>query len=164
MDNQIYGLTKGQVSPTSPFADMTLSSMYGSIDGPLNPVSLLLNYGATFIARGFAGDVKHLAGMIVQAVQHRGFAFVHILSPCVTYRGKEEHGRIRDAAVYLDESYDYTDKFKAFGVSEEVGRISLGLIYKTDRPTYTDRLSQLREKAKQTGTYRVEEIVEHFLP
>jgi len=85
MDNQIYGLTTGQLSPTSRLGMKTKSTPFGSVEGPINPISLALAAGATFVARGFSGDQKHLTDLIKQAIQHKGFAFIDVFSPCVTY-------------------------------------------------------------------------------
>ena len=85
MDNQIYGLTTGQLSPTSRLGMKTKSTPFGSVEGPVNPILLALAAGATFVARGFSGDQKHLTDLIKQAIQHKGFAFIDVFSPCVTY-------------------------------------------------------------------------------
>src|SRR5690349_11941742 len=85
MDNQIYGLTTGQASPTSMIGHKTKSTPDGVIENPIDPIALALASGATYIARGFSGDVKQMADLIAGAVQHKGFAFVDALSPCVTY-------------------------------------------------------------------------------
>lgn len=85
MDNQIYGLTTGQTSPTSRIGMKTKSAPYGNIESPINPISMALAAGATFVARGFSGEQKHLTELIRQAIQHKGFSFLDVFSPCVTY-------------------------------------------------------------------------------
>src|SRR2546428_3971148 len=85
MDNQIYGLTTGQASPTSAIGMKTKSTPFGSVEGPINPITLALAVGCTFVARGFSGEQKQLAGPIKQGLQHQGFAFIDVFSPCVTY-------------------------------------------------------------------------------
>src|SRR5690348_11808901 len=85
MDNQIYGLTTGQVSPTSSLGMKTKSTPFGSVEGPINPITMALAAGATFIARGSSGEQKHLTDLIKQGLEHKGFAFIDIFSPCVTY-------------------------------------------------------------------------------
>ena len=85
MDNQIYGLTTGQTSPTSRIGMKTKSMPFGNIEEPLNPITLALAAGATFVARAFSGAPKHLVDLIKQAFEHKGFAFIDIFSPCVTY-------------------------------------------------------------------------------
>src|SRR4030042_1310261 len=85
MDNEIYGLTKGQPSPTSPLGMEKKASPYGTYDSPLNPVAMVLSYGATFVARGFSSQPRDLSELIKQGVQHPGFAFIQVISPCVTF-------------------------------------------------------------------------------
>ena len=85
MDNQIYGLTTGQSSPTSRLGMKTKSMPFGNIEAPINPISLALAAGATFVARGYSGDQKHLTELIKRGIQHTGFSFLDVFSPCVTY-------------------------------------------------------------------------------
>jgi len=85
MDNQIYGLTTGQLSPTSIQGMKTKSSPHGSIEAPINPIALAITGGATWIARGFSGEAKHLTELIKAGIAHKGFALLDVLSPCVTY-------------------------------------------------------------------------------
>jgi len=85
MDNQIYGLTTGQTSPTSRVGMKTKSMPFGNIEAPVNPISLALAAGATFVARGFSGEQKHLTELIKQGIEHPGFSFLDVFSPCVTY-------------------------------------------------------------------------------
>jgi len=85
MDNQIYGLTTGQTSPTSRIGMKTKSMPFGNIEAPINPISLALAAGATFVARGYSGDQKHLTELIKRGIQHMGFSFLDVFSPCVTY-------------------------------------------------------------------------------
>ena len=110
MDNQIYGLTTGQVSPTSRVGMKTKSTPFGSVEGPINPISLALAAGATFIARGFSGEQKHLTDLIKQAIQHKGFAFIDVFSPCVTYNHDNTYQWFKQRVKKLedDQSYDPT--------------------------------------------------------
>jgi 2-oxoglutarate ferredoxin oxidoreductase subunit beta len=108
MDNQIYGLTTGQLSPTSRLGMKTKSTPFGSVEGPINPISLALAAGATFVARGFSGDQKHLTDLIKQAIQHKGFAFIDVFSPCVTYNHDNTFPWFKQRVKRLedDKSYD----------------------------------------------------------
>ena len=108
MDNQIYGLTTGQVSPTSRLGMKTKSTPFGSVEGPINPIALALASGATFVARAFSGEPKHLTDLIKQAVLHRGFAFIDVFSPCVTYNHDNTYPWFRERVKKLedDKSYD----------------------------------------------------------
>lgn len=143
-DNSIYGLTKGQSSPLTPFCQKTNSHKQGNPDMPLNPVKIMLAYDTTFVARGFAGDPQHLVSLIEKAVSHKGFSFIHIISPCVEFdKTNYTWQRLKDSFTYIDESsYDPTDRISAVTIGEkELNR--LGVIYHNpDRPAYTGTLIQ----------------------
>ncbi len=111
MDNQIYGLTTGQTSPTSRIGMKTKSMPFGNIEAPVNPISLALAAGATFVARGFSGDQKHLTDLIKQGIEHKGFSFLDVFSPCVTYNHDNTYQWYRPRVKKLedDSSYDATD-------------------------------------------------------
>src|SRR5271167_179815 len=111
MDNQIYGLTTGQTSPTSRLGMKTKSMPFGSVEGPINPISLALSAGATFIARGFSAEQKHLTDLIKQGIQHKGFSFIDVFSPCVTYNHDNTFQWFRPRVKKLEDnaSYDATD-------------------------------------------------------
>jgi len=145
-NNQIYGLTKGQYSPTSDHGFITSTSPDGSFEMAANPVALALAAGATFIARGFAGDVKGLGMIIAQAVQHEGYALVDILQPCVTFNRKNTYDWYRERVYDLSETgYDPADRVAAFQKALEWGdRIPLGIIYQTRLPTYEEQVAGLK--------------------
>ncbi|HUU28636.1 MAG TPA: 2-oxoacid:ferredoxin oxidoreductase subunit beta [archaeon] len=166
MDNNVYGLTKGQLSPTSPDQMITTTSRYGSIETPINPIGLALGCEASFVARSFAGDPKHLTEMIVAGIQHKGFSFIQVLSPCVTYVGKEQFSLIKEKLHYLEEdsTYDPTDHHGAFGVVVEQNRISVGIVYHRERPTYHHKLADLREIALKRNKYSLETLLDIFRP
>ena len=104
MDNQIYGLTTGQTSPTSQFGMKTKSMPFGNIEAPVNPISLALAAGATFVARGFSGEQKHLTELIKQGIQHKGFSFLDVFSPCVTYNHDNTYQWFRPRVKKLEEA------------------------------------------------------------
>jgi 2-oxoglutarate/2-oxoacid ferredoxin oxidoreductase subunit beta len=108
MDNQIYGLTTGQTSPTSRIGMKTKSMPFGNIEAPVNPISLALAAGATFIARGYSGDQKHLTELIKRGIEHKGFSFLDVFSPCVTYNHDNTYQWYRPRVKKLedDPSYD----------------------------------------------------------
>ena len=164
MDNSIYALTKGQASPTTPLDSITSSTTYGTIEEPLDAVSLALAYGVSFVARGYSGNVKHLASLIVDGMRHRGFAMIHIVTPCVTWRGKQEIQEVKDLAYYLDSEHDASDMACAVKASLETERIPLGLIYKSEKPTYGDRLADRRREARSGGIPSFDELIELFVP
>jgi 2-oxoglutarate ferredoxin oxidoreductase subunit beta len=107
LDNQIYGLTTGQTSPTSRIGMKTKSNPYGNMDTPVNPITLALSAGATFVGRGFSGDQKHLTELIKQAIQHKGFSFLDIFSPCVTYNKDNTFQWFRPRVKKLEDNPDY---------------------------------------------------------
>lgn len=114
LDNEIYGLTKGQIAPTSPTGMVTGSTPHGSLEAPLNPVALLIAYGATFVARGFSGDPKGLKDLFVQAIRHPGFAFVDVLSPCPTFNDDMTYHSLRPKVSKLPADHDVMDRNAAF--------------------------------------------------
>jgi len=140
MDNQIYGLTTGQASPTSTLGAKTKSTPFGVIEYPLDPVALALASGATYVARGFSGDVKHLSDLVAGAIQHKGFAFVDVFSPCVTYNKINTFDFFRQRLYKLESSgHNPSDIVAAWQRSLEWGdKIPIGLFYSVDRPTYED--------------------------
>ena len=115
MDNQIYGLTTGQTSPTSRKGMKTKSMPYGNVEEPINPIALALAAGATFVARGFSAEPKHLADLIKQGLEHKGFSFIDVFSPCVTYNHDNTYAWFRERVKKLenDASYDPADWHKA---------------------------------------------------
>ncbi len=146
-NNQIYGLTKGQYSPTSDPGFVTSTSRDGSIEMAANPLALALTAGGTFLARGFAGDVKHLAGLVAQALEHRGYALLDVLQPCVTFNRKNTYDWYRERVYDLQEAgHDFTDRAAAFQKALEWGeRIPLGVLYQVRRPTYEEQVPVLAE-------------------
>jgi len=110
MNNQVYGLTTGQISPTSSIGMRTKSTPFGSVEMPVNPITSAIMSGATFVARGFSGDVRHLTVLIKKAIQHKGFALVDIFSPCVTFNLDNGHSFFKDRVKRLeDEDHDPSD-------------------------------------------------------
>src|SRR5712664_1185439 len=137
MDNQIYGLTTGQVSPTSRKGMQTKSTPFGSVENPVNPIPMAIVCGATYVARGFSGQQKHLVGLIKGAIEHRGFAFVDVFSPCVTYNKENTHEFFKQRTQALEEmGHDPGDLQAALQRGSEWGEtIPIGLFYKrTDLP------------------------------
>jgi 2-oxoglutarate ferredoxin oxidoreductase subunit beta len=164
MDNGIYGMTKGQVSPTTGLDFSTKTTPYGIIDSPVNPLKLALSYGVTFYARGFSGNGKQVVDLIVEAIRHKGFAFVQLLSPCVTFVGRNQFDLIRSLAVDLEPDYDPTSVEAAWRIAEEQGRISMGVIYRREESTYEERLEEIRLRAKEKGAGGWTAVVDPYRP
>jgi 2-oxoglutarate ferredoxin oxidoreductase subunit beta len=145
-DNQVYGLTKGQASPTSMEGMTTKVQPYGVISEPLNPLALAVALDCSFVARSYAGDAGHLTGMMKAAITHKGFALLDILQPCVTYNRINTYQWFKQRVYTLDPSYDPEDRPAAFARSLEWGeRIPLGIIYRNRRPAFGDRLPALAQ-------------------
>jgi 2-oxoglutarate/2-oxoacid ferredoxin oxidoreductase subunit beta len=138
MDNQIYGLTTGQTSPTSRIGMKTKSMPFGNVDAPVNPISLALSAGATFVARGFSAEQKHLTELLKRAIQHKGFSFIDVFSPCVTYNHDNTFQWFRPRVKKLEDNpaYDPTDFQAAMEKSLLWGdEIPIGLFFeRTDIP------------------------------
>jgi 2-oxoglutarate ferredoxin oxidoreductase subunit beta len=148
MDNEIYGLTKGQPSPTSPVGMEKKASPYGTIDQPLNPVLMALSFGASFVARGFSSRPKELTGLIVQAVRHKGFSFVQVLSPCVTFYDTYSH--FKQVTADIPASHDPSDRAAAMRLAMDTERLFLGVFHQTDRPSFDQGYTQVKTKAGDT--------------
>lgn len=141
-DNQVYGLTKGQASPTSEEGFTSKAQPWGSLAKPLNPLSLAISQGAGFVARGFAGDIEGLKNILKEAFRFRGFSLVDVLQPCVTFNRINTYSWYKERVYYL-EDHNPEDQVEAFRRSLEWGeKIPLGVFYKNARPTYEERVSR----------------------
>jgi 2-oxoglutarate ferredoxin oxidoreductase subunit beta len=146
-NNQVYGLTKGQYSPTSDKGYISTTSPDGSIEIMANPIAMAMAGGATFIGRGFAGDPKHLAALIMKAIQHKGYALVDVLQPCVTYNKINTYDWYKERVYKLDDEagYDASDYDSAWTKAREWDeRIPIGVIYQENRPTYEEQVEELQ--------------------
>jgi 2-oxoglutarate/2-oxoacid ferredoxin oxidoreductase subunit beta len=166
-NNQVYGLTKGQASPTSDVGFVTKTTPQGA-DIPLNPIALAIAAGASFVGRSFAGDVEHLTQLIVQGIQHHGFALIDVLQPCVSFNHKNTYAWYQERVYKLEESgYDSGDKMAAFEKAREWGdRIPIGLIYREERATYEEQLPALKKGPLVRGELnpmQAEKLLEEFL-
>jgi 2-oxoglutarate ferredoxin oxidoreductase subunit beta len=135
-DNQIYGLTKGQASPTSGRGMVTTAQPAGVLLEPLNPVALAVAMDAAFVARGYAGDRLFLQDMMVEAMRFRGFALLDILQPCITFNRLNTYRWYQERVYRISDSHDPSDREAAFRLALEFGdRIPTGVIYRNERPT-----------------------------
>ncbi|MFA5974590.1 MAG: thiamine pyrophosphate-dependent enzyme [Elusimicrobiota bacterium] len=146
MDNQIYGLTTGQTSPTTEMSVKTKSAPEGNIEQPVNPIALALAGGASFVARGFSGEPAQLAELYKKAITHKGFALVDVFSPCVTFNKINTYPWFKERVYKLeDEKHDVTNFETAMKKVQEWGpRIPLGVFYAKERPTYETMEPALR--------------------
>ena len=163
-DNQVYGLTKGQASPTTPLGDKMHVAVYGVQEEPMNPVNLAISCGASYVARGFSGDPKGLQALLVDAIKHRGFSLVQIMSPCVTYRAKWDPFKdIRSRRADLPEAHDPSDKIAALTVGERTDQLFLGVIYRREgQPTAGDLLERVGAAATAKAVPPMEQVLDDF--
>lgn len=159
MDNEIYGLTKGQPSPTSPLGMERKASPYGVTDMPLNPILMALAYNASFVARGFSARPKEMVELIKAGLTHKGFSFIQILSPCVTFYDTYEH--FKQVTLPIPPGHDTTDRQKAIGLALDKQGMYLGVFYDVERPSYVTSARQTRDKA-QAGAYSVEKLLGRY--
>lgn len=140
MNNQIYGLTTGQTSPTTERLTKTKSTPGGNLEQPLNPLALSLAGGASFVARGFSGDPLHLAEIFKMGIQHKGFAHIDVFSPCVTFNKTNTYPFFKQRVYKLeDEKHDTKNLEAALKRAYEWGeRIPIGVFYAQERPTYEE--------------------------
>lgn len=144
MDNQIYGLTKGQTSPSSAHGFVTKTTPHGSIEKNVSPLELAITSGATFVAQSFSSDIKELTAIIEAAINHKGFAFVNVFSPCVTYNKVNTYDWFKENLVSLNdiEGYNNKDKIQALNTVVEHNGLVTGIIYQdTETPSYAEQLN-----------------------
>jgi 2-oxoglutarate ferredoxin oxidoreductase subunit beta len=147
-DNMVLGLTTGQATSTSQQGFKSKSTPFGVIPPMLNPIAHALVSNGTFVARGFSGDMLHLKGLMVEAIKHRGFAFIDVFQPCITFNYLNTYDWFRQRVYKLKEDdHDVTDHKKALDKAFEWGdRIPIGVFYKKERPIYRDSLPQIKDE------------------
>jgi 2-oxoglutarate ferredoxin oxidoreductase subunit beta len=161
MDNEVYGLTKGQGSATAPQGMAAGTTPYGQLDEPLNPVAMAIAYDIGFVARGFSAKPKELTDLIAQGVEHKGFALLEVLSPCTTFH--DTYKPISQRIRFLGPEHDPTDRVKAFQLALEKETIPIGVIYKRERSAFHERSGALsRQSIEKRGKATVEEILNQF--
>jgi 2-oxoglutarate ferredoxin oxidoreductase subunit beta len=158
MDNEIYGLTKGQTSPTSPHGHTTKSTPYGLLASQFNPIATALSLNMSFVARGYSSKPKELATLIEQGIQHKGLSFIHVLSPCPTYFRTFEAWDA--AAVPLPAEHDPSNKIQAITLAMETEKQYMGLFYREERPTMDQMAHEL---VKQSRQFEIEEYIRRYI-
>ncbi|MFW6237959.1 MAG: thiamine pyrophosphate-dependent enzyme [Halanaerobiales bacterium] len=166
-DNQIYGLTKGQASPTTGEEMRTPIQTEGINAAPLNPIKFAVGMGASFAARGFVGEMDHLQELIKEALNHRGYALIDILQPCVSFNKINTYQWYKERVFHLEEDgHDPSDYDEAFRRAREWGeRIPIGIFYREEKEIFRDRFSRLGdtplvEEATSPGAAR--ELIDDF--
>ena len=167
-NNQVYGLTKGQASPTSDLGFVTKTTPLGAYQ-PVNPIALAIASDVSFLARGVADNIDYLSQLLKMGIEHRGFALIDILQPCVSFNRKNTFQWYRERIYKLEEEkgYDPGNKMAAFAKAQEWGeRIPIGLIYKKERPVYEEQLPALKEMPlvkQKIDPMQFEELLDEFM-
>lgn len=161
MDNSVYGLTKGQGSPTTS-NDFTLKALpYGVQDENLNPVALALAYDVSFVARAFSGHIDQMTHLFMKAVRHKGFSFVHAVSPCVVFNDTYKY--YRERIVEISSDHDVRNKKAALDLWQTRGKVYLGVFYQQERLDISSRIRQLSETMQQQGAPSTEKLLDQFV-
>ena len=164
MDNGIYGLTKGQVSPTTPLGLKTKTTAYGAYEKPIRPLEVMLAYGTTFVAQAYSADLKRMTELIQEAIEYPGFSYVNIISPCVTYRGgKELYQSLKAILSRVEENgHDVTDWEAAHRLCRDEEKMHVGVLYKERRETYLETQDVLKKLAPHAEAPAVEDIANKY--
>jgi 2-oxoglutarate ferredoxin oxidoreductase subunit beta len=145
-DNRVYGLTKGQASPTSQKGMVTPVQVNGVILNPFNPIAVAIANGATFVARTFVGDIKGAKEIIKKAIRHKGYALVDLFQPCVTFNKINTYAWFNEHTYKLGEDYDPSNKMKALELAFQEDKLPLGIIYEENgKPTFEEQLTIYKE-------------------
>lgn len=167
-DNQIYGLTKGQASPTSEQGIITNVQVTGNINMPLNPLMMAIAAGAGFVARGYVGNREHLVSIMKEAIEYNGYALVDIFQPCVTFNKVNTYTYYKERVYELDGSYDSSDKIQAMTKAMEGGnKLPIGIVYKEKLETFHEKNPVLSDKKplldKKTNITVLNKLIKEFI-
>jgi 2-oxoglutarate ferredoxin oxidoreductase subunit beta len=165
-DNQIYGLTKGQASPTSLEGMVTKNQPFGVFSEQLNPIALAIAIDCSFVARGFTGDMGHLKELMKASILHKGFSLLDILQPCVTFNKINTYEWYKQRVYHVEPEYNPEDRIEAFKKALEWGeRIPTGIIYKNHRPVLEERVPVIKDNPLVRQTFdqsRLETALKEF--
>lgn len=163
LDNSIYGLTKGQGSPTSPLGMVTPTTIFGLEDPPLDPLRMFLSYGISFVGRGFSSDVKGTAALLEEAVNHKGFSILQLISPCPTFNQVITFDFMKERVVPIPEGHDPSDIDAAFKLALDKEQIYTGVFYKNDKiPTLEEKLVHQTQLTMDKQPRTMEGILAQF--
>jgi 2-oxoglutarate ferredoxin oxidoreductase subunit beta len=167
-NNQVYGLTKGQTSPTSDYGFVTRTTPRGAISPACNPLLLAVASDCSFVARGFAGEIDHLADLIKAGIQHKGFALIDILQPCVSFNRVNTFKWYSERVYKIDADspHDAEERLGAFQKAQEWGvKIPIGVLYRNQRPTLEEQIPAIADQplvAQQINPGAFSELFEIF--
>jgi 2-oxoglutarate ferredoxin oxidoreductase subunit beta len=162
MDNAVYGLTKGQASPTSGVGYISKSTPQGTPDRPINPLMLALACGATFVARAFSGKPKEIAELIVQGIQHTGFAFVNVYSPCPTFNKVNTFQFYREEIATVPAEHDVTDLLAAMKLADQADPLYTGLLYRVEGASFEEHVMQQMKGDEANAPKLIERLFARF--
>lgn len=167
MDNQVYGLTKGQLSPTSPRGLETITSPLGSMEEPINPLLYMLAYGAGFVAQATPADMPGMVALVEEAIRYPGFSFVNIQSPCVTFGEDDQQLKAHKTKMksLASMGHDSSDQLRAMDLARAYGQeLYTGVFYRNPNPPPTyDSLVKLRQNDQRTHAKPRERILDAWL-
>lgn len=167
MDNHIFGLTKGQVSPTSRSKMKAYTTPYGGVEEPLDPVLYMLSYGASFVAQSNATNVKMTAALIKEGMEHRGFSFINVLSNCPSFNTIDDAKYFKSICEEVPAEHDIRDHdaaILAVNRATREGKMAVGLLYKEERPTLGDRMADLVKQVGGHKDYDLRQIIDLSRP
>jgi len=160
MDNEIYGLTKGQVSPTSQPGIVTGTTPEGNQSVSMNPILQLLSFEVSFLAQGYSSSQKELTELIVKGMKHKGFAVIRVISPCIAFNNifKEVNQKVTP----MPESHDTTNRLKAMELSMDVSQLYTGVFYQVERPIFEDQFETKGKASEVSDKEKVSELMMRF--
>lgn len=164
IDNHIYGLTKGQTSPTTPLGLRTKTAPYGTYESTIDPIPMFLVYDVSFVALTVSVDVKQMTDIIEKAIQHKGMSMVYVLSPCKTFPIVESKG-LKSFTTPIPDDHPRDDKMKALQLAYSKDPIYSGIFYQVQKPTLGEHLVEQIEEAKQDNgdhSYSLEQILSEY--
>ena len=159
LDNNVYGMTKGQSSPTTPVGYNTKTAPYGVYEESLNPIAMFLSYNISYIARTTSTDMKAMHSILTEAIEHKGFSMVYIMSPCVTY-SVLPYSKLKEIVEPLPEDHDTSDKLSAFKYAYSDEHMYTGVFYKEEKTSLDERLKEVFNIANISKT--TSEIMAEF--
>ena len=146
-NNEVYGLTKGQYSPTSRKGLVTPSSPFGAVETPVNPLAIAITMGATYVARVYANDIQKLKQIVKEAIEHRGFSFVDVLLGCGTFNKGNTPEWYKENVIYVEEQgHNPSNKEAAMKLAMRTDKMAAGVLYKESKETYEDSMGHLEDK------------------
>lgn len=163
LDNAVYGLTKGQGSPTTPLGMVTGTTPFGMQDPPLDPILMFLSYGFTFIARAFSSNVKDLSTLLQKAVAHKGFSIIQLISPCPTFNQVITFDWMKERVATIPGDHDPTDIDAAFRLALDHENVRTGIFYQVERPTMEEKMTFQREETAKKEPTTIDALFQKFL-